>query len=178
MKKKPCPFCGGTRLSTKKIACTWNDPPFAYAVSCAGLNCHGNIYSLSHDLFETEEQAVEAWNKRATGCTRNQTTTQYCAEVIERDAEIEKLRAESAKLAASNHSYLSNYQEARGEIERLKAGGCARDQTTTQYCAEAVALQSENARLKDAIHDLAKHISRWDWWSLKPETHALVGEKE
>lgn len=67
---------------------------------------------------------------------------------------------------------------AEAEIERLKAGGCARDQTTTQYCAEAVALQSENARLKDAVHDLAKHISRWDWWSLKPETHALVGEKE
>ena len=56
------------------------------------------------------------------------------------------------------------------EIKRLRAGGCARDQTTTQYCAEAVALQSENARLHDAIHDLAKHISRWDWWSLKPET--------
>jgi hypothetical protein len=93
-------------------------------------------------------------------------------------AEIGKLRAESEKLAASNHAYLSNYQEAIGEIERLKAGGCARDQTTTQYCAEAVALQSENVRLKDAIHDLAKHISRWDWWSLKPETHALVGEKE
>ena len=92
--------------------------------------------------------------------------------------EIERLQVESAKLAASNHAYLSNYQEARGELERLRAGGCARDQTTTQYCAEAVALQSENARLKDAIHDLAKHISRWDWWSLKPETHALVGEKE
>ena len=92
--------------------------------------------------------------------------------------EIERLRVESAKLAASNHSYLSNYQEALAEIERLRAGGCARDQTTTQYCAEAAALQSENARLKDAIHDLAKHISRWDWWSLKPETHALVGEKE
>jgi len=69
-------------------------------------------------------------------------------------------------------------EKLRAEIERLRAGGCARDQTTTQYCAEAVALQSENARLKDAIHDLAKHISRWDWWSLKPETHALVGEKE
>ena len=40
---------------------------------------------------------------------------------------------------------------AEAEIERLRAGGCARDQTTTQYCAEAVALQSENARLKDAI---------------------------
>jgi hypothetical protein len=42
----------------------------------------------------------------------------------ERDAlqaEIEKLRAENAKLAASNHAYLSDYQEARGEIEKLRA---------------------------------------------------------
>jgi|694.fasta_scaffold26788_13 hypothetical protein len=35
--------------------------------------------------------------------------------------EIEKLRAENAKLAASNHAYLSDYQEARGEIENLRA---------------------------------------------------------
>jgi hypothetical protein len=35
--------------------------------------------------------------------------------------EIEKLRAENAKLAASNHAYLSDYQEARGEIEKLRA---------------------------------------------------------
>jgi cell division protein FtsB len=42
----------------------------------------------------------------------------------ERDAlqaENEKLRAENAKLAASNHAYLSDYQEARGEIEKLRA---------------------------------------------------------
>jgi chromosome segregation ATPase len=41
----------------------------------------------------------------------------------ERDAlraENEKLRAENAKLAASNHAYLSDYQEARGEIEKLR----------------------------------------------------------
>jgi len=36
-------------------------------------------------------------------------------------AEIEKLRAENAKLAASTHAYLSDYQEARGEIEKLRA---------------------------------------------------------
>jgi hypothetical protein len=31
--------------------------------------------------------------------------------------------------------------EAAAEITRLRSGGCARDQTTTQFCAEAVALQ-------------------------------------
>jgi len=35
--------------------------------------------------------------------------------------EIEKLQAENAKFAASNHAYLSDYQEARGEIEKLRA---------------------------------------------------------
>ena len=35
--------------------------------------------------------------------------------------EIEKLRAENAKLAASNHAYLSDYQEAADEIEKLRA---------------------------------------------------------
>jgi len=27
--------------------------------------------------------------------------------------------------------------DAEAEIKRLQAGGCARDQTTTQYCAQA-----------------------------------------
>jgi len=65
MKKKPCPFCGGTRLSMVKSDCTWHDPPVAYAVSCAGGDCHGHIFSLGHDLFKTEKEAVEAWNERA-----------------------------------------------------------------------------------------------------------------
>jgi hypothetical protein len=34
------------------------------------------------------------------------------------------------------------------EIARLKAGGCARDQTTTQYCAEAAAFAAEIDRLR------------------------------
>jgi len=63
------------------------------------------------------------------------------------------------------------------EIKRLRAGGCARDQTTTQYCAEAVALQSENARLKDAIHDLAKHLWRGDFDKLQPETRNVLEER-
>lgn len=61
--------------------------------------------------------------------------------------------------------------DAEAEIERLRAGGCARDQTTTQYCAEAVHLQA-------AIQDLAKHVWRGDWDKLKPETRAALGEKQ
>ena len=63
--KKPCPFCGGKRLSITKSDCTWHNPPYAYAVSCAGGDCHGHIFALGHDLFKTEEEAIEAWNERA-----------------------------------------------------------------------------------------------------------------
>ena len=35
------------------------------------------------------------------------------------------------------------------EIERLRAGGCARGQRTTQWCAEADALR----------HDIARHVA-------------------
>jgi hypothetical protein len=48
-----------------KSDCTWHDPPVAYSVSCAGGDCHGHIFSLGHDLFKTEKEAVEAWNERS-----------------------------------------------------------------------------------------------------------------
>lgn len=38
---------------------------------------------------------------------------------------------------------------AADEIERLRAGGCARDQTTTQFCAEAVRLQAVMERMRE-----------------------------
>jgi hypothetical protein len=60
---------------------------------------------------------------------------------------------------------------AEAEIKRLQAGGCARDQTTTQYCAEAV-------RLQDAIQDLAAHVWRGDWDKLQPSTRAALGKKQ
>jgi hypothetical protein len=42
-------------------------------------------------------------------------------------------------------------EEMLREIKRLRAGGCARDQGTTQYCAEAAALAKENERLRAAL---------------------------
>ena len=44
-------------------------------------------------------------------------------------------------------------REAADEIERLRAGGCARDQGTTQYCAEAAKLAAENEKLRAALRD-------------------------
>lgn len=44
--------------------------------------------------------------------------------------------------------------ELEAEVERLRAGGCARDQRTTQYCAEAVRLGAENRLLLEAIDRL------------------------
>lgn len=36
-------------------------------------------------------------------------------------------------------------ERLRAEVERLRAGGCARGQTTTQFCAEAERLRNELA---------------------------------
>ena len=42
---------------------------------------------------------------------------------------------------------------AADEIERLRAGGCARDQGTTQYCAEAAKKDAEIASLLNVLAD-------------------------
>ena len=39
-------------------------------------------------------------------------------------------------------------REAAKELDRLYAGGCARDQGLTQYCAEAAELAEENADIR------------------------------
>ena len=39
--------------------------------------------------------------------------------------------------------------------EVLRLGGCARDQSTTQYCAEAARLVEESERLRAALEDIA-----------------------
>lgn len=44
------------------------------------------------------------------------------------------------------------------EITRLQAGGCARDQTTTQYCAEAAAFAAERDQLLQKLQELAKDV--------------------
>lgn len=50
-------------------------------------------------------------------------------------------------------------REAAKELDRLYAGGCARDQGTTQYCAEAVAKDQEIARLRFALQRVRRHVT-------------------
>lgn len=45
-------------------------------------------------------------------------------------------------------------EEMLHEIKRLRAGGCARDQGLTQYCAEAAAMAAENERLRAALAEI------------------------
>jgi hypothetical protein len=42
-------------------------------------------------------------------------------------------------------------EELRAENERLRAGGCARDQKLTQHCAEAAAAHAEIERLRARV---------------------------
>jgi uncharacterized small protein (DUF1192 family) len=44
--------------------------------------------------------------------------------------------------------------ELEAENERLKAGGCARDQRTTQYCAEAVQMAGRIKELESQITEI------------------------
>lgn len=49
---------------------------------------------------------------------------------------------------------------AADEIERLRAGGCARDQKTTQFCAEAVTLQREVEMLREMVAEMRERNNK------------------
>lgn len=79
-------------------------------------------------------------------------------------------------------------ERLNAEIERLRAGGCARDQTTTQFCAEAAALQTENARLREALLEIFDYECQFSSTSLiactardalwPSQLHAALAEEE
>ena len=69
-------------------------------------------------------------------------------------AEIKRLRAESAETAVEFGILQNDLGKALLEIDRLRAGGCARDQTTTQFCVEAARLAADNDRLRAALEKI------------------------
>jgi len=60
--------------------------------------------------------------------------------------------------------------KALSEVVRLKSGGCARDQRTTQFCAEAVALQGRVERLEEAGDEII--------WAFCPASVSMMTERE
>jgi hypothetical protein len=51
-------------------------------------------------------------------------------------------------------------REAARELDRLYAGGCARDQSTTQYCAEAARLAVENEQNRIDLEEYRRDVER------------------
>ena len=74
---------------------------------------------------------------------------------------IQELRLEIASLTRGNETMHKLIDEQLAEIANLKAGGCARNQGSTQFCAEAVQLQGQ-----------MRHMVRID----DPVVTGLVGE--
>ena len=56
---------------------------------------------------------------------------------------VARLRALASEFPTLDGIMDSEWTNAANEIERLRAGGCARGQTTTQFCAEAERLRAE-----------------------------------
>lgn len=67
-KLKPCPFCGGDKVSLVETEDfeNANKGLSSWHVSCKYNNCHGSIFSLYVWQFRSRTQAVKAWNTRAT----------------------------------------------------------------------------------------------------------------
>jgi hypothetical protein len=62
-KLKGCPFCGG---EARRTTLCRNDVPTLYGVVCNGEKC--SVAPQTSRLFESEEEATEAWNRRPDGC--------------------------------------------------------------------------------------------------------------
>jgi len=77
---------------------------------------------------------------------------------------VERLRgtADAFELAQAPHHLALYMRVAADEIERLRAGGCARDQTTTKYCAEAAQMAVEVERLRAALRPFANFCTAID----------------
>lgn len=57
-KLKPCPFCGG-KAEIRTMIYAGNA---LYYVRCPRINCF--IHCFTKKKYETEAEAVEAWNRR------------------------------------------------------------------------------------------------------------------
>jgi len=58
---KKCPFCGSTARVTKDPA-VWDDD--VWSVYCGGKKCSARLL-----CFKSEQDAIDAWNRRASDNT-------------------------------------------------------------------------------------------------------------
>jgi chromosome segregation ATPase len=93
-------------------------------------------------------------------------------------AERDALKAELDQAVGCIEDANAEREQLQAEAERLKAGGCARDQSTTQFCAEAVALKAENARLREAMEMARECLEDKDVIGAKQTLTLALGETQ
>lgn len=81
-----------------------------------------------------------------------------CDCVMVDGADVQQLGGYDRETIEAARAKVVECAELRAEIARLRAGGCARDQTTTQYCAEAVGMAREIAELRRIVSECAAAI--------------------
>ena len=63
IKLKPCPFCGGAAEIVWEVDAGYYFAEESYHTRCKDCGC--NLGGGVLEGFETEEEAAEAWNRRA-----------------------------------------------------------------------------------------------------------------
>lgn len=64
-------------------------------------------------------------------------------------------------LVATLAAVIKERDAALAEVARLKAGGCARDQHTTQYCADLEACVRERDAMRAVVDAARSVVSDW-----------------
>jgi len=59
----PCPFCGGEALIKTSRRYPSGKEITAYSPTCYNMACV--IYDADDNYYRTEQEAIEAWNRRA-----------------------------------------------------------------------------------------------------------------
>ena len=73
---------------------------------------------------------------------------------------VARLRVLASEFPTVNGWMDNEWKNAADEIERLRAGGCARDQKATQFCAEAVTLQREVEMLREMVAEMRERNNK------------------
>ena len=141
-------------------------------------NCNNTLWRVSW-----EQEAREAYGVVERYFDEKQAAvaelTALRAQVAELDAALELRRGEYRYVGLDGKTTTAAALEderdtLRARVAELEAGGCARDQGTTQYCAEAVALQKRVAELERIAAFFASCIKSGESWSETCESKLAV----
>ncbi len=144
-----CPFCGAAE-DPKFLPKRHADDAIAYA--CGAVSDGGRALWRSDECHAAEVARLTKERDEAINA-RNVIAKNIRGEMILKMQEVATER-----------------DDALAEVARLKAGGCARDQRTTQWCAEAVALQERVKRLEEAGDEII--------WAFCPASVSMMTERE